>query len=112
MSDVIAEAYYQAAPDNDDEPEAAAMPVPRPPIRTNASAVNCAASVQVRACLTKTNAAPWFEFVLLEKTVHCAQDRGKLRIRVQRAVLRNVARPEEEEQFAQRSDLSLALFRR
>jgi hypothetical protein len=35
---VIAEAYYQAAPDDDDEPEAAAMamPVPRPPIRTNA----------------------------------------------------------------------------
>ncbi len=34
----IAEAYYQAAPDDDDEPEAAAMamPVPRPPIRTNA----------------------------------------------------------------------------
>jgi hypothetical protein len=34
----IAEAYYQAAPDDDDEPEAAAMamPLPRPPIRTNA----------------------------------------------------------------------------
>jgi hypothetical protein len=34
----IAEAYYQAAPDDDDEPEAAAMamPVPRPPIKTNA----------------------------------------------------------------------------
>ncbi len=34
----IAEAYYQAAPDDDDEPEAAAMamPVPRPPVRTNA----------------------------------------------------------------------------
>ena len=34
----IAEAYYQAAPEDDDEPEAAAMamPVPRPPIRTNA----------------------------------------------------------------------------
>lgn len=34
----IAEAYYQAAPDDDDEPEAAAMamPVPRPLIRTNA----------------------------------------------------------------------------
>ncbi|MDF2758814.1 MAG: hypothetical protein K0S99_1446 [Thermomicrobiales bacterium] len=34
----IAEAYYQAAPDDDDEPEAAAMamPVPRPRIRTNA----------------------------------------------------------------------------
>ena len=33
----IAEAYYRAAPD-DDEPEAAAMamPVPRPPINTNA----------------------------------------------------------------------------
>ena len=33
----IAEAYYRAAPD-DDEPEAAAMamPVPRPPIKTNA----------------------------------------------------------------------------
>src|SRR6266513_462969 len=33
----IAEAYYQAAP-NDDEPEAAAMamPVPRPAINTNA----------------------------------------------------------------------------
>jgi hypothetical protein len=36
--DAIAEAYYQAAPDDDDEPEAAAMamPVPRPLIRTNA----------------------------------------------------------------------------
>jgi hypothetical protein len=34
----IAEAYYQAAPDDDDEPEAAAMamPVPRPWINTNA----------------------------------------------------------------------------
>jgi hypothetical protein len=34
----IAEAYYQAAPDDDDEPEAAAMamPVPRPPTTTNA----------------------------------------------------------------------------
>ena len=34
----IAEAYYQAAPDDDDEPEAAAMamPVPRPPINANA----------------------------------------------------------------------------
>jgi hypothetical protein len=34
----IAEAYYQAAPDDDDEPEAAAMamPVPRRPINTNA----------------------------------------------------------------------------
>jgi len=34
----IAEAYYQAAPDDDDEPEAAAMamPVPRPRINTNA----------------------------------------------------------------------------
>jgi hypothetical protein len=34
----IADAYYQAAPDDDDEPEAAAMamPVPRPPINTNA----------------------------------------------------------------------------
>ena len=34
----IAEAYYQAAPDDDDEPEAAAMamPVPHSPIRTNA----------------------------------------------------------------------------
>lgn len=34
----IAEAYYQAAPDDDNEPEAAAMamPLPRPPIRTNA----------------------------------------------------------------------------
>jgi hypothetical protein len=34
----IAEAYYQAAPDDDDEPEAAAMamPVPRPLIMTNA----------------------------------------------------------------------------
>ena len=34
----IAEAYYRAAPDDDGEPEAAAMamPVPRPPIRTNA----------------------------------------------------------------------------
>jgi hypothetical protein len=35
---VTAEAYYQAAPDDDDEPDAAAMamPVPRPPISTNA----------------------------------------------------------------------------
>jgi hypothetical protein len=34
----IAERYYQAAPDDDDEPEAAAMamPVPRPPMKTNA----------------------------------------------------------------------------
>lgn len=34
----IAEAYYQAAPDDDDEPEAAAMamPLPRPRINTNA----------------------------------------------------------------------------
>ena len=34
----IAEAYYQAAPDDDDEPEAAAMamPVPLRPINTNA----------------------------------------------------------------------------
>jgi len=34
----IAEAYYEAAPDDDDEPEAAAMamPVPRPRINTNA----------------------------------------------------------------------------
>jgi hypothetical protein len=34
----IADAYYQAAPDDDDDPEAAAMamPVPRPPINTNA----------------------------------------------------------------------------
>jgi hypothetical protein len=34
----IAEAYYQAAPDDDEPPEAAAMamPVPRPPIKTNA----------------------------------------------------------------------------
>ena len=34
----IAEAYYEAAPDDDDEPAAAAMamPVPGPPINTNA----------------------------------------------------------------------------
>jgi hypothetical protein len=34
----VAEAYYQAAPDDDDDPEAAAMamPAPRPPINTNA----------------------------------------------------------------------------
>jgi hypothetical protein len=34
----IAAAYYQTAPDDDDDPEAAAMamPVPRPPINTNA----------------------------------------------------------------------------
>jgi hypothetical protein len=34
----IAEAYYQAAPDDDDDPAAAAMamPVPRPAINTNA----------------------------------------------------------------------------
>jgi hypothetical protein len=37
----IAEGYYQAAPGNDDDPEAAAvaMPVPRPPIRTNAVSI-------------------------------------------------------------------------
>ena len=37
--EAIAEAYYQAAPgDDDDPPEAAtmAMPVPRPPLQTNA----------------------------------------------------------------------------
>jgi hypothetical protein len=35
---VIAEAYYQAAPDDDEPPEAAAMalPVPRPRVNTNA----------------------------------------------------------------------------
>ena len=34
----IAEAYYQAAPDDDEPPAAAAMamPVPRPPVKTNA----------------------------------------------------------------------------
>jgi hypothetical protein len=34
----IAEAHYQAAPDDDDDPEAAAkaMPVPRAPLNTNA----------------------------------------------------------------------------
>jgi len=34
----IAEAHYQAAPDDDEPPEAAAMamPVPRPPVKTNA----------------------------------------------------------------------------
>ena len=34
----IAEVYYQAAPDDDEPPEAAAMgmPVPRPPVNTNA----------------------------------------------------------------------------
>jgi hypothetical protein len=34
----IAEAYYQAAPDDDEPPKAAAMamPVPRPPVNTNA----------------------------------------------------------------------------
>jgi hypothetical protein len=34
----IAEAHYQAAPDDDEPPEAAAMamPVPRPPLNTNA----------------------------------------------------------------------------
>ena len=34
----IAEAYYQAAPDDDEPPEAVAiaMPVPRPPVNTNA----------------------------------------------------------------------------
>ena len=38
MFAAIADAYYEAAPDDDDEPEAAAMamPVPRRPIRTNA----------------------------------------------------------------------------
>jgi hypothetical protein len=36
--EAIAEAHYQAAPDDDEPPEAAAvaMPVPRPPISTNA----------------------------------------------------------------------------
>ena len=35
---VIAEAYYQAAPDDDEPPEAVAMamPVPRPPVNPNA----------------------------------------------------------------------------
>lgn len=34
----MAEAYYQAAPDDDDPPETAAMamPMPRPPVNTNA----------------------------------------------------------------------------
>ena len=32
----IAEAYYQVAPDDGDEPEAAAMAMSRPPIKTNA----------------------------------------------------------------------------
>jgi hypothetical protein len=34
----IAEAHFQAAPDDDEPPEAAAMamPVPRPPVKTNA----------------------------------------------------------------------------
>lgn len=34
----IAEAHFEAAPDDDDPPEAAAMamPVPRPPLKTNA----------------------------------------------------------------------------
>ena len=34
----IAEAHYRAAPDDDEPPEAAAMamPVPRPPVKTNA----------------------------------------------------------------------------
>ena len=34
----LAEAYYQAAPDDDEPPKAAAMamPVPRPPVKTNA----------------------------------------------------------------------------
>jgi len=34
----IAEAHYQAAPDDDEPPEAAAMamPVPQPPVKTNA----------------------------------------------------------------------------
>ncbi|HYE87877.1 MAG TPA: hypothetical protein VEA16_16050 [Vicinamibacterales bacterium] len=38
----IAEAFYQAAPDDDDEPEAAAMamPVPLRPINTNAVSTN------------------------------------------------------------------------
>jgi hypothetical protein len=38
MFAAIAEAHYQAAPDDDDPPEAAvvAMPVPRPPLNTNA----------------------------------------------------------------------------
>src|SRR5207247_2325184 len=36
--EVIAEAHFQAAPDDDEPPEAAAMamPVPRPPVITNA----------------------------------------------------------------------------
>ncbi len=36
----IAEAYYQAAPDDDDEPEAAAMAMPLPRPRINTSAVS------------------------------------------------------------------------
>ena len=36
--DAIAEAHFQAAPDDDEPPEAAAMamPIPRPPVQTNA----------------------------------------------------------------------------
>ena len=36
----IAEAYYQAAPDDDDEPEAAAMAMPVPRFRINTNAVS------------------------------------------------------------------------
>ena len=36
----IAEAYYQAAPDDDDEPEAAAMAMPLPRRRINTNAVS------------------------------------------------------------------------
>ena len=51
----IAEAYYQAAPDDDDEPEAAAMamPVPHAPIRTNA-----VSTTRVPKC-ERTNHRAW-----------------------------------------------------
>ena len=36
----IAEAYYQAAPDDDDEPQAAAMAMPAPRLAINTNAVS------------------------------------------------------------------------
>ena len=54
----IAEAYYQAAPDDDDEPEAAAMamPVPRPPIKTNAVSITRVPKSRVNE---RSGLAPW-----------------------------------------------------
>ena len=45
----LAEAYYQAAPDDDDEPEAAAMAMPVPLRRINTNAVSTASLQKPRA---------------------------------------------------------------